>query len=126
MLKDAITGRDLKDMPHLKEFLELKKRMTDEEYLALYTHIRDQLDAIPVGGVISAGWVVPEQWGNTVYMPIYEKVCKKDEIAAGRYYGSVFRFVVIAHPSLWRCVKQPKRKNDPEGIEITMYWRATE
>ena len=126
MLKDAVTGRDIESLGYVPEFMHLKGLMSNEEFDALCDHIRGQLDAVKVGGVVSAGWLAPKEWANTVYMPIYEKSCGKDEKAAGMFYGSIFKLVVIEHKSLWRCVKQPKKENDPEGIEITLYWRATE
>jgi hypothetical protein len=128
MLED-VYGKKITKLSYPEEFRKLRARMTDDEWKALEAHIMPQLDCVEVGKVTSAGWNVPKNWDNTVYAPLYHKVARQDEVLAGMFYGSCFRLCVIHHKALWRCVKTPGHKTDPESgtpIDITLYWRVTE
>jgi hypothetical protein len=120
MLEEAITGRRIDVVPHLKEFERRRSRLTSAEFDAVLDALTLKLEETPVGKSISASWIPGADWTGTVYMPLYAKACGHDFVAAALFFGSVMKWAVIHHDSHWRSNKQPKAKNDPDSV----YWRV--
>ena len=124
MLEDAITGRRIKSLSYPKDFDRLRARLTEAEFDAITEALNQKLDETPIGKSNSVSWIPGSNWMGTVFMPIYTKACRGDEGASALFLGNAMKLTVICHGSLWRSVKQPKLKTDPEGIETTLYWRV--
>lgn len=124
MLEDAITGRKIETVPYIREFERRRAKLTTAEWDAIVGALTAQLDTTSVGKSISASWIPGSDWTGTVYMPIYTNACGCNFEAAALFLGSIVKWSVIHHDSQWRSVKQPKSKNDPDGVETTLYWRV--
>lgn len=125
MLRDAITGREITSVYDPVEFKLLQARLPQEGLDRIVTELVRQLDEVLVGGTISASWIPGHDWVGTIYMPIYEKVGRQDEKLSALFFGTLMQDTVIHHKSWWSRVKTPKApQKDPEGMEITLYWRV--
>lgn len=124
MLEDAITSRKITKLPYEDDFDARCARLTHPERDAIVAALEKKLAEIPVGKAISASWIPGSDWTGTVFMPIYTKACGRDFETAALFFGKLFQWTVIHHASLWRSIKQPKSKNDPDGVETSLYWRA--
>jgi len=124
MLEDALTGRRIDVLPFEGKFKHQRARLERDEDDAIVREIRSRLDAVPVGKAISASWVPGADWTNTVFAPIYSKVCGCDFDASALFLGSFFQALVIEHSSLWRKVKQSTHGAEQDAAETTLYWRV--
>jgi hypothetical protein len=119
-----VTGRRITRVPHANELAAMLARMSDAEIEAINAALDAKLEEVQPGKAISASWIPGHDWTGTPYMPIYAKACREDFAASAGCLGKIFMSRVIAHPDLWRSIKQPKDKKDPDGIETTYYWRT--
>lgn len=124
MLEEVLTGRRITDVPHKKELDAMLTRMSAGEIDAINEALDAKLEEIQPGKAISASWIPGPDWSGTPYMPIFTRACREDFNAAAGCLGKIFMSRVIAHPDLWRSIKQPKDRKDPEGLETTYYWRT--
>jgi hypothetical protein len=124
MLEDVVTGRRITEVPHRKELEAMLGRMSAAEIEAINAALDAKLEEIAPGKAISASWIPGHDWTGTPFMPIYAKACRMDFAASAGAFGKIFMSRIIGHPDLWRSIKQPKDKKDPDGLETTYYWRT--
>jgi hypothetical protein len=122
MLRD-LNDRIIDEVHDPAEFQRLCVRLELAELEAINAALRDELDKIGVGSVISAGWIPGPNWNGGPFQPIYDKIFPGAYEQSGMFFGHLMKQAVIDHPGDWRMSKKPKRADDPNGIQITMYWR---
>jgi hypothetical protein len=124
MLEEVLTGRQITEVPHMKELESMLGRMSAAEIEAINTALDAMLEEVQPGKAIAASWIPGSDWTGTPFLPIYIKACRRDFMASAGCLGKIFMSRVIDHPELWRSIKQPKDKKDPDGPETTYYWRT--
>ena len=122
MLQD-MWGKEIKTVGRGQDFQRAIARMSIQEYERIRAELRSKLALVEPGKATAASWIPGHDWTGTVYEPIYTKACQRNYDASAMLFGQIFKLEVIHHGALWSTVKQPKHKDDPDGVEIALYWR---
>ena len=119
MLIDLNSGTEkiITKIPHRASFDAWKKQISKEEYQAIIDELNRRIDENPE--VHTAGWIPGHNWDGTVFYPIY-LACKKDKIAAAKFFGIVVFAVFMDRPERWSLGRYTVNGRD---IESMTYFR---
>ena len=79
MIFDFIKEKRIIKMPHQERWNSMKKRLSDDQYQAIYDEINSKIDEIVDTDreVLTSSWIPGNRWIGTVYEPI-DTICGGD------------------------------------------------
>lgn len=98
MIFSIDTGKEIKKIPHEKEFNLWRSRLTVAEFDAIVNKIDSLIDS---NEVHTASWMPGNNWSGTVYEPIYTKACNYDETLSGLCFGLFVWYVFQIRDDEW-------------------------
>lgn len=111
MLWSFDSGAKVERLPHEREFLAWRKKLSDADYERVVEAISE---AIGDDEVSTAGWIPGHDWTDTPYEPLYY-ACGKDSEQAGRFFGLiVFKLLMDREDRAWGFGRYEKN-----GVPIT-------
>lgn len=114
---NSSTEKIITKIPHRSSFEAWKKQISKEEYQAIIDELNRRIDENPE--VHTAGWIPGHNWDGTVFYPIY-LACKKDKIAAAKFFGIIVFAVFMDRPERWSLGRYTVNGRD---IESMTYFR---
>lgn len=107
------TSAPITNIPHEKEFLRWRSRLSDEEYAAIEAELESRVGN---GDVLTSSWVPGSDWTGTPFDPIYTKACEFDEVSAGLCFGLFVWVFMQRHPAAWSFGRYQKDGVDIRGL----------
>jgi len=110
MIIDIYRGTPLTWIPNADAYHAWKSRLSDDQYQAIVDELNDIIDG---GDVHTSSWIPGAEWKKTVFLPIYEKACGRDEELAAKFFGLILWVVMMDRPEEWACDRHEK-----DGVPI--------
>ncbi|HST57787.1 MAG TPA: hypothetical protein VLK84_03795, partial [Longimicrobium sp.] len=98
MLISIDTGRPVSTIPHAKDYLAWRSRLTAGQYEAIVDELNTRIEA---GEVHTSSWMPGANWQGTVFQPIYEDACNKNPNAAALFFGLILWNVMMERDDCW-------------------------
>lgn len=103
-------------IPHEGEYRRIEERLGED-----LEAIRGALDArIEEDEIHTSSWIPGADWTGSVYEPIYEKACARNQEAAALAFGLILWVVIMDRPDAWSFGRYEK---DDVPIEGMTYFR---
>jgi hypothetical protein len=98
MIWDIYKGKEIKRIPHKKEYDIWMSRLRTQQIEMIKEEIRRR-----IGGneVATAGWIPGSDWSNTPFHAIYENACSCNKEAAGMCFGLFVWVTLMEHEEYW-------------------------
>ncbi|MBI4502823.1 MAG: hypothetical protein HY700_16885 [Gemmatimonadetes bacterium] len=113
MLISMDTGKKVKRIPHRVDYERWISRLTTQEL----DDIRAELTRRITGGEVhTSSWIPGSDWRGTVFQPIYERACNKDERAAALCFGLILWVLMMDRPDRWSYGRYEKNGIPIEGL----------
>jgi hypothetical protein len=110
MIIDIDRGTPITRIPHAGEYRAWKSRLSEDQYQAIVDKLNHLVDGDEVH---TSSWIPGAEWGGTVYLPIYEVACGRDEVMAARFFGLILWVVMMEREEEWACGRFEK-----DGVPI--------
>jgi hypothetical protein len=110
MLYSIESKSEITSIPHAQDYTQWRSRLTDAEYAAIVAELDSRIEGTEVQ---TSSWIPGADWTGTVFQPIYEKACRRDEDAAARFFGLIVWDVFMQHDDWWAFGRYEK-----DGIPI--------
>ena len=110
MLYSIESKSEITSIPHAQDYKQWRSRLTDAEYAAIVAELDSRVEGTEVQ---TSSWIPGADWTGTVFQPIYEKACWRDEDAAARFFGLIVWDVFMQHDDWWAFGRYEK-----DGIPI--------
>lgn len=101
-------------IPHLSEYEVWKSRLTPKQFQAIVEELNSRVDGSKVH---TSSWMPGPDWSHTVFQPIYEQACGRDNQSAAMCFGLILWEVMMNRPETWYFCKDPE-----SGIKGTRYF----
>ena len=100
-------------IPHEPEYRTWVNCLAQDEFDAIVEELNSR-----VGGdeIHTSSWMPGSDWSGTVFHPIYEKACRRDEEAAGMCFGLILWQVLMERDDVWGFGRYEKRGVPIEGM----------
>jgi hypothetical protein len=110
MLISIDTLQPITHIPHEKEYMAWRAKLTEEQYSLIEREIERRLGA---GEVQTAGWIPGNDWADTPFDPIYSVACEGDHVASGLFFGLIVWVYMQQRPEAWAFGRYEK-----DGVAI--------
>ena|SRR5438874_331696 len=100
-------------IPHEREYRIWRSRLTDPQYQAIVDKLNSM---IGVGTVHTSSWMPGHDWSGTVFQPIWEHACLRNDEAAAKCFGLILWEVMMDHPERWSFGRFEKNNIPIEGL----------
>ena len=98
MLYSIDSDCPIDSIPHEKDYLQWKKRISDEDYRAIFDELSSRISGSEIE---TSSWIPGSDWTGTVFQPIYEDACDYDPVAAAKFFGLILWDVVRSQKESW-------------------------
>lgn len=98
MIWDIYRDREIKAIPHKREYKIWISRLTTQQVETLKEEIRKRIAG---NKVATAGWIPGLDWNDTPFQLIYEIACKCDKEASGMCFGLLVWETLMEHEDCW-------------------------
>ena len=88
----------VKTIPHEAEYRRWSSRLSDVEIRAITNELNRKIDKAEIH---TSSWMPGSNWGGTVYQPIWETACQKNQDAAAKCFGLILWEVMMKRPDAW-------------------------
>lgn len=85
-------------IPHLKDYKRWRSGLSDKEYQNIYDELFERIDGSEIE---TSSWIPGSDWTGTVFQPIYEKACYRDNREAAKFFGLILWHVILEHDEVW-------------------------
>lgn len=85
-------------VPHLGEFDLWRARLSDAEYRAIAANLNARIDGSEIH---TSSWMPGADWSSTVFQPIYEKACRRNQESAAKFFGLILWAVLLERDDVW-------------------------
>lgn len=113
MLINLDTLKPITFIPHQKEYDTWKKRLTSVEFDAIFEELENKISS---GEIHTSSWMPGSDWSGTVYQPIFEKACLRNEESAAQFFGLILWVVMQSHPDPWGFGRYQINEIDIKGL----------
>lgn len=113
MLISVDTGRPVTTIPHLRDYLAWRSRLTNAQYEAIVDELNGRVDG---GEVHTSSWIPGADWRGTVFQPIYDDACNQNPKAAALFFGLVLWDVMMQREDCWAYGRFEKNGIPIEGL----------
>lgn len=110
MLYSIDSGEIIKEIPHKKDYLRWRSRLTEAEYQAIVDELNSRIDG---GEIHTSSWIPGDDWAGSVFDPIYQKACDQNPSESGLCFGLFLWVVLHEHDETWAFGRYEK-----DGIPI--------
>ena len=98
MLISIDSGKQIKTLPHKKQYDAWRKRLSDSDYDAICDELMSHFTENEVN---TSSWIPGNDWTDTVYEPIYH-ACSDNAESAGLFFGLiVFKMLMDSDAGVW-------------------------
>jgi hypothetical protein len=102
---------EITKIPHHREFVRWRSRLSVLEYQAIVDDLNGRIEGT---NIQTSSWMPGSDWSGTVFQPIYEKACKFSETEAAKFFGLIVWVVFMERQEWWSFGRYEK-----DGIPIT-------
>ncbi len=117
MIYSLDSGETITTIPHRREYDIWRRRLTDEQYQAIFDELNNRVNT---NEIHTSSWMPGADWTGTIFEPIYEMACRRDEDAAAKFFGLILWHVILEREELWSFGRYEK---DGFPIEGMTYFR---
>ena len=107
------TAHPITYIPHEREYRVWLRRITDAQYQAISDKLKEMTDT---GDVHTSSWMPGRDWSNTVFQPIWELACLKNDEAAAKCFGILLWEAMMNRPEAWSFGRFEKNSIPIEGM----------
>ena len=100
-------------IPHADAYRIYRDRLTGAQYQAITDHLNERIDG---GEVHTSSWLPGSDWTGTVFQPIYDDACRRDQQAAARCFGLILWDVMMQRPEAWAFGRYEANGAPIEGL----------
>ena len=100
-------------VPHHQAYLVWRNRLSSEQHRQIMEKLNSMIDSDEVH---TSSWMPGHNWGGTVFEPIWETACLRNEEAAAKCFGIMLWEVMMARPEDWSFGKFEKDNVQIEGM----------
>lgn len=97
MLFNIDTMKQVKTIPHRKQFEAYKKKLTDIEYLSVVDEINNRIEGKEVN---TSSWIPGGNWDGTPFEAL-SRICNGDREASGMLFGLIVYRVFMDRDDAW-------------------------
>jgi len=98
MIWDVYTDKEIKRIPHKKEYDIWMSRLSSQQIEEIKEEIRQKIAGDEVA---TAGWIPGSDWSNTPFHPIWGTACRRDQTSAGMCFGLLVWVTLMEHEAYW-------------------------
>lgn len=113
MLYSTDKNMEINRIPHEKEYLIWRKRLTSEEYESIIEEINNRINGKQVE---TSSWIPGSNWHGTVWEPIYTKACLNDIKSSGLCFGLFVWVTMMKRPEYWSFIRYSKDNIEIKGL----------
>jgi len=113
MIYSLDTQSYIHTIPHRREFNTWRSRLSNEEYNTIVNELNNRIEG---GEIHTSSWIPGSDWTGTVFQPIYEKACRHDIEAAGKFFGLILWSVLLERDDVWAFGRYEKDGIPIEGL----------
>ena len=100
-------------VPHQHEFDACVRRLTDEQYMAIIDELNSRIEGTEVQ---TSSWMPGRNWRGTVFWPIYDSACRRNEEAAALFFGQIVWKVFMDREDDWSFGRYEKDRVPIRGL----------
>lgn len=105
------SGEEITTIPFNKQFTEIRKRLSVQEFERIVRRINELIDATG-GEVATAGWLPGNDWTGTEFEVIYTKAARKDYGLSAKFFGVCVWYTMMHRPERWASGRYEKDGKD--------------
>lgn len=105
--------QEVKTIPHEREYRKWCSRLSDAEVSAITEELNRKIDA---GKIHTSSWMPGSNWLGTVFQPIWETACQKNQDAAAKCFGLMLWEVMMKRPDAWSFGRYKLNEVPIEGL----------
>ncbi len=113
MIYSIETQEYLKYIPHKQDYDFWRSRLSDAEYNTIITELQNRIDGKEIA---TSSWIPGSDWTDTVFQPIWEKACSKDDATAAKFFGLLVWEVFLNHEDVWSFGRYKKDDIPIKGL----------
>lgn len=98
MLYSVESGRYVEDIPHKSAYERWINRIAPDELSTIRRVLNERIDGDEIH---TSSWMPGKDWTGSVFMPIYETACQRDEDAAAMCFGLILWDVLLHRGDVW-------------------------
>ena len=103
----------IKSIPHRQEFDLWRRGLSGAEYQAIADELNDRIEG---GEIHTSSWIPGADWSDTVFEPIYEKACRRNQQASAKFFGLILWAVLLDREDVWAFGRYEKNGTPIEGM----------
>lgn len=103
----------VKTIPHEAEYRRWYSRLSDTEVSAITDELNRKIDQ---GEIHTSSWMPGRNWIGTVFQPIWEKACQKNQDSAAKCFGLMLWEVMMNRPEAWAFGRYKLNEVSIEGL----------
>jgi hypothetical protein len=98
MLYSITSGNRISNIAHGQDYAAWRRGLSDDEHRKILM----ELDSLIEGTEIQTStWIPVNDWSDTVFHPIWERACGRNETASAKFSGLLVWETFIRRPDWW-------------------------